>query len=133
MTGSVISISDQNPGPLPGTEIRLAKAYWNEDRTDGAFVIDETTSPITITDDNGKFAFTAIEARDYVIVIGDLYGQNVIFANADGSARIYTTELGSSLDVGVLQVDLASAPPFPATPVQAYPPPVTTATPYIYP
>lgn len=133
IAGTVFSISKQNEGPLQATEVRLAKVHWNNDQTEGAFVIDETADPVAISDDEGKFTFTKLEVRDYVIVVGDLYGQNVIISNADGSARIFKTQLGESLDVGILQVDLASAPAFPATPVQAYPPPITTATPYIYP
>jgi hypothetical protein len=133
IAGTLFSISEQSQGPLQETEVRLAKVHWNDDQTEGAFVIDETADPVAISDDDGKFTFTKLEARDYVIVVGDLYGQNIIISNTDGSARIFKTLLGESLDVGVLQVDLASAPAFPATPVQAYPPPITTATPYIYP
>jgi hypothetical protein len=132
ITGSLFSIAEQNQGPLQDSEVRLAKVYWNDEQSEGAFVIDETTDPATISDDEGIFAFAKLEARDYVIVVGDLYGQNVIIANSDGSARIFKTQLGETLDVGVLQVDLASAPAFPATPIP-YPPPITTATPFAYP
>jgi len=133
ITGTVISIAEQSKGPLEETEVRLAKVYWNDNQSDGAFVIDETADPVAISDDEGKFTFTKLDVRDYVIVVGDLYGQNVIISNSDGSARIFKTLLGESLDVGVLQVDLASAPASPVTPIQAYPPPITTATPFAYP
>jgi len=132
ITGTVISIAEQGKGPLQETEVRLAKVYWNDDQSDGAFVIDETADPVAISDDEGKFTFTMLEVRDYVIVVGDLYGQNVIISNSDGSARIFKTQLGETLDVGVLQVNLASAPAFPSTPIP-YPPPITTATPFAYP
>ena len=112
--------------------MRLAKVYWNDEQSEGAFVIDETADPATISDDEGKFTFTMLEVRDYVIVVGDLYGQNVVISNSDGSARIFKTLLGETLDVGVLQVDLVSAPAFPSTPIP-YPPPITTATPHSYP
>jgi len=106
ITGTVISIAEQSKGPLEETEVRLAKVYWNDNQSDGAFVIDETADPVAISDDEGKFTFTKLDVRDYVIVVGDLYGQNVIISNSDGSARIFKTLRGESLDVGVLQVDL---------------------------
>ena len=102
--------------------------YWNDDRSDGAFTIDESSSPTTFTDQSGGFVFRDIVSRDYVIVIGDLYSQNVIMAHPDGKAVIYSPEDGKVLDVGVLEVDLAAAPIFSITPDEIYPAQIITPT-----
>ena len=109
ITGQAISISGGQREPLVATEVRLAYIAWNEDKSDGAFYQDDATSPITITNEAGFFTFSNIEVRDYVIVIGDLFGVNVPLANPDGSAQIFTPTVGQILDVGVLEVDIVNA------------------------
>ena len=128
LLGQVVSISGRSPIPLSNTEVRLASVYWNEDKSEGAYTIDESSSPTTITDQSGGFIFRNLMSRDYVIVIGDLYSQNVILFNPDGSAVIYTPENGKPLDVGVLEVDLDAAPIFSATPDEIYPAKIITPT-----
>ncbi|GMQ78041.1 MAG: carboxypeptidase-like regulatory domain-containing protein [Anaerolineae bacterium] len=128
LLGQVVSVSGSSPIPLSNTEVRLAAVYWNEDKSDGAFTIDESSSPITFTDQSGGFIFRDIASRDYVIVIGDLYSQNVILAHPDGKAVIYSPKDGKVLDVGVLEVDLAAAPIFSATPDEIYPAQIVTPT-----
>lgn len=122
LSGIVISTAGILDKPLADTEVHLAKVYWDENSENGTFLIDETTSPVTVTDDAGVFVFAQVEARDYVIVVGDLYGKNMIISNPDGTAVVYTAEPGRQLDVGELKVDLDSAPALvPASP-EAYPP-----------
>ena len=133
LEGMIFSTSPRSQGPLAGVEVHLARVYWNEDRTDGAFMIDETQSPVTFTEDDGKFSFAPIEESDYVIVVGDLYGQNIIISNSDGTAKVFSLDAGRINDVGVLQVDLEAAPTYPATPIEGYPAPVETTTPSSYP
>ena len=116
IVGQVVSIAGQQPQPLPNTEVRIASVIWNEDKTDGAFVIDEASNPTFITDDLGGFVFTDIEPQDYVIVVGELYGQNVILSKPDGTARIFTLTADNILNVGTLQVDLNLAPDYSLTP-----------------
>lgn len=125
--GQVVSL---DASAISNTEVRLATVFWNEDKSQGSFLIDESVSPITMTDENGLFVFDALEPRDYVIVIGDLYGQNVILSNNDGSAQIFTAEAGQILDVDVLQIDLESAPiTIAPSPESSYPPPNTPSSP----
>jgi hypothetical protein len=119
ITGRVVSsISDE---PLGNVEVWLAEVVWNQDRTAGNFIIDGSNSPATRTRDDGQFLFNDLEPKDYVIVVGDLYGQNVIMSNNDGSARIYPAELGKMTDAGSLRVDLAPLPTLP--PFDPYPEP----------
>ncbi|MFN2189556.1 MAG: hypothetical protein ACK2T3_12405 [Candidatus Promineifilaceae bacterium] len=131
--GTLISTVAGNNDPLQQTEVRVAKVYWNDSRTEGAFVVDESADPVAISDEEGGFSFKALTPRDYVIIVGDLYGNNLVIADQNGDAVIYTTRPGEMLNVGELLVDLASAPSFPTPTSQAYPQPFTTPTPYIYP
>jgi hypothetical protein len=107
--GQIISSTNRS-SPIKQVEVRLAKVYWSDDESDGAFLIDEATSPVTFTDDRGRFVFRNPEPRDYVIIVGDLYGQNVIVSNQEGSAKIYTLESDIVLDVGQLVIDLSATP-----------------------
>ncbi|MBK9052244.1 MAG: carboxypeptidase regulatory-like domain-containing protein [Chloroflexi bacterium] len=122
ITGLVVSPDN---APLGNTEVHLANVAWNEDKTQGAFYMDTATSPVTVTAQNGVFYFANVTPTDYVIVIGDLYGQNVLISNPDGTARIFTPIADQALDVGLLEVDLQSAPPIPnqlpTTVAPAYP------------
>jgi hypothetical protein len=129
ISGQVLSISGRSPEPLKATEARLAAVFWDDTKTEAAFLIDAATSPTTLTDEAGSFKFIRIEPRDYVIVVGDLYGQNVILSNPDGSAVVYTAQPGEVLDVGILEVDLEAALVIVPTPVEIYPPPIITPTP----
>jgi hypothetical protein len=121
MTGQVINKSIRGGEPLANIEVRLANVHWNEDQSEGAFVIDTASSPVTHTNHEGKFYFTNIEPGNYVVVVGDLYGKYVILANDDNSARVFTTARGEVLDVGILDVDIEAAPSFPTTPTPIMP------------
>ena len=119
LTGRVVSSVTEEP--LGDMEVWLAAVVWNEDRSGGAYYIDGSASPTTRTRADGRFLFNDLEPQDYVIVIGDLYGQNVVMSNNDGSARIYPAQLGSVEDAGTLRVDLE--PPPTLTPFDPYPEP----------
>ena len=138
IVGQAVSIASSSPQPLPDTAVRLAIVFWNEDETDGAFIIDEASSPTVFTDELGGFVFTDLEPQDYVIVIGELYGQNVILSESDGAAKIFSTTADEVLNVGVLQVNLEAAPDYSATPstiqsVPPYPVPTNPASDSAYP
>lgn len=135
MVGQVISMAGRESVPLPNTEVRLADVFWNDDKSDGAFMVDESSSPTTFTDQDGFFFFENLKPRDYVLVVGDLYSKNVILAHPNGNAIIYTTKPGEKLDIGPIEVDLEAAPILVATPIQIYPAPIVTSTrdPDIYP
>lgn len=129
VVGRVVSTADLGRNPLPKTEVRLASVFWNDDKSDGAFVVDATSGPTAITDQNGAFAFEELRPTDYVLVVGDLFGQHVILSKPDGSAKIYSVTAGQVLDVGDIEVDLASAPILTPVAVDSYPAPVATVAP----
>jgi hypothetical protein len=106
LTGHVITTFDGKTQPLPNTVVRLAKVFWNADHSDGAFVVEGGSSPSVITDQNGDFAFKNIDPAEYVVVVGDLEGENEIIPDANGKAKIYTVDADKILNIGTLNVKL---------------------------
>jgi len=104
ITGILNSVSTGEP--LRNTVVRLAKVYWNEDNTDGAYVLEGATSPSTVSNDQGLFIIANIEPADYVLVVGEVIGIHEIISNPDGSAKIYTVQSGNILDIKTLDVNL---------------------------
>ena len=104
MTGQIISTSTSQP--MASTVVRLARVFWNEQHTDGAFVLEGARSPATVADDSGFFVFENLNPADYVLVVGEVLGDHVIVSEPDGSARIFTAEEDKVTDVGQIFVDL---------------------------
>lgn len=104
LVGQVFSIYTKMP--LPNTIVRLAKVFWNEDHSDGTYILEGATSPGYITDEFGVFLFEDLEPADYVVVIGDIVGYHVIIKEPDGKAKVYTLKPGEVLNLGVIDVEL---------------------------
>jgi hypothetical protein len=104
MTGQIVSASTSRP--LTGTVVRLARVFWNEQHTDGAFVLESASSPSTATNDEGFFAFEDLDPADYTLIIGEVPGDHVIVSKPDGSAEIFTVEKDKVTDVGQIPADL---------------------------
>ncbi|OQA41467.1 MAG: hypothetical protein BWY52_02554 [Chloroflexi bacterium ADurb.Bin325] len=96
--------------PITGTSVSLAQVFWNEDRSDGAFVLNAAASPITALQEDGVFRFTNVLPAEYVVVVGDPVGANVIVAEPDGQARVIELVAGETLDIGDLRVAWSSRP-----------------------
>lgn len=102
VTGKVV---DKNRNePLNYTVVRLAEVFREGDK--GAYVLNEAFSPGARTDINGVFVFENVDAKEYVLVIGDVTSVYEIIKNDDGSARTWNAEAGEITDVGVLEVEL---------------------------
>ncbi|MCX7707463.1 MAG: hypothetical protein N2204_05600, partial [Anaerolineae bacterium] len=108
VVGRVVAADTKSPQTLTGMPVRLARVFWNEDRSDGAFVLEGATSPSALIQEDGFFFFQNVVPADYVIVVGDPFGQNAIITEPDGKARVITLEAGKTLDVGKLEVTLKS-------------------------
>ncbi len=98
-------LSETTGNPLGDTIIRLAEVY--RQGGEGAFVLDGARSPGAITDDQGRFLIPDIEPVEYVVIVGDVFGEYVILAQPSGEARVWTAEENAVLDLGVLEADLA--------------------------
>lgn len=103
--GRVIQISGNQRKSLANTSVRLAKTQWNEQKTEGIFVLDTANSPGALTRSDGSFALVNIEPGDYVIIVGDVIGVHVIVSEPDGKAKVYTAEQDQILDIGTLEID----------------------------
>jgi hypothetical protein len=99
-------LSASNSAPLENTAIHLARVFWNQDHTEGVYVLEGARSPSYVTDREGFFAFTNVEPADYVIVVGDVYGHYAVISNPDGTAKIFSIEEGKILDIGQIRVNL---------------------------
>lgn len=104
MVGQVLTQSTGEP--LTDTVVRLARVFWNEEKSGGAFVLEGATSPSAITTSEGTFAFTNVPPADYVLVVGEVMGYNVIIQESDGSARIYSIQPDDILEIEPLSVEL---------------------------
>lgn len=103
MTGQIVSSSTR---PMANTTVRLARVFWNEQHTDGAYVLEGANSPSTITNDDGFFVFASLSPADYVLIVGDVFGDHVVVSKPDGSARVFTVKENEVTDVGRIFVDL---------------------------
>lgn len=106
VVGWVVAADTKSPHMLAGMPVRLAQVFWNEDKSDGAFVLEGATSPSALIQEDGYFFFQNVVPADYVIVVGDPFGQNAIIMEPDGKARVITVEAGKTFDVGKLEVTL---------------------------
>lgn len=99
-------ISEKTGQPLAHITVRLAEVV--RQGNEGAFVLDTAFSPGDITDDQGYFRFDNVDAKEYVIVVGDVYTVYKIIPEPSGKARVWKAEPDQVLDVGELRVDLES-------------------------
>lgn len=100
--GKVTSIDDGKP--IGDVTVRLAEVYRQGDQ--GAYVLDGAQSPGDITDELGKFFIQDVEAKEYVIVVGDVYGSYDIISESSGEAKVFNAISDEILDVGELEVDI---------------------------
>lgn len=97
LTGVVFS--ERTNAPVVEVPVQLAEVYYEGDR--GAFVLDTGQGPTAYTDGQGRFVFVDIEARDYVIVIGNVEVNDYkIVPEENGKARVWVTTVGDVLDTG---------------------------------
>ncbi|MDQ7030670.1 MAG: hypothetical protein Q9O62_13260 [Ardenticatenia bacterium] len=101
--------STTNGDPLVNVVVRLAEVYYPEDTPDdkekGIYVLDNAFSPSATTDEQGIFVFINVEARDYVIFVGDLAIKYAIVLGPEGKAKIWTIKPDEINDLGNIRVD----------------------------
>jgi hypothetical protein len=90
--------------PLANTSVRLAEVYRQGE--DGAFLLDGARSPGALTNEAGYFEIANIAVAEYVIIVGDIYGEHRIIAEPTGQAKVWKTIPDQKLNVGDLVVDL---------------------------
>jgi hypothetical protein len=95
--------SSTNKKALTGTVVRLAEVY--RQNGEGAFLLDAAASPGTVTDQEGYFVFPNVDAKEYVLVVGDPMISYVIVSGSDGQAKVWKTESNKITNVGDIYVN----------------------------
>ena len=101
-------ISSKTGEPLVKTVVRLAEVYYADQSRSpesGIYVLDNAFSPSAITDQNGFFVFPNVEARDYVIIVGDIYVNYTVISNPDGTPKVWTVSPDQVTDLGEISAD----------------------------
>lgn len=100
ITGRFISSSTSEP--VRNTIVRLAEVFrfGNE----AAFVLDVTRGPSTTTDDNGRFVFANVPAREYVLFLSAGEHANAAITEAPDKAKVWDARAGGILDIGTVRV-----------------------------
>lgn len=108
--GRLISIPHN--GPLTDAVVRLAEIYCPGDLAEGAskrdaciYALDDAFSPSTFTDKEGNFVFENIEARDYVLMVGDRVTRFVMLEDKEGKPLMWTAPADQAIDIGEYQVN----------------------------
>lgn len=102
VVGQVKTNTDQKP--IGNQPVYLAQVYWDPDHKKAAFALDIAHSPATITNEQGVFIFNDIAPNEYVLVVGDFYGQNDVVKEGNGDAKVFKPDADKQLNVGVVQV-----------------------------
>lgn len=97
-------VSTQSGAPLADTVIRLAEVH--RQNGEGAYVLNGASSPGGTTDNTGTFVIPNIEAREYVVIVGDVYTDYVVISEPSGKARVWNPPAGDVMNVGELKVNL---------------------------
>ena len=108
LVGTLISTSGSTPTALGNTPVYLAPVYWDENRKEGAFALDTANGPSAISKEDGSFVIANIEPNEYVIIVGEIIGTNVIIPDEKGDARVVSLTADQVYDVGELRVALGN-------------------------
>lgn len=102
MTGKILSITDNKP--LVGIPVRLAQIFRQGD--EGAFVLDVSHSPSSITDINGVFEILDIAPNEYLMVIGRPEDNNyLIYQDNNNEPITYQISPDVAVNAGEIVVD----------------------------
>lgn len=100
-------ISRTTGQPLANAVVRLAEVYCPEGtapedkETDCFWALSNAFSPSTFSDSDGYFQFDNVEARDWVVIIGDMMTVYTFIARGEQEKPIvWTTSPGQVLDIG---------------------------------
>ncbi len=101
LTGRAISSVTQKP--YAGESIRLAEVFYADGNAH--YILDSSFSPAAVADRNGNFVFTNVPPKEYIITVGEFYGNWKAF-EVDGAAKIFDLTANQVVDAGVISVDL---------------------------
>lgn len=96
--------------PLVDLNVRLAEVYYGEPGSEGAFVLNTSSSPSAMTDEDGFFCTAEIAVTDYVLVIGNPEENYEIYAGEGSKAKVWSPIAGEVLDLGEIVTALVPNP-----------------------
>ncbi len=102
VVGQALGAGTQSP--IKKTPVYLAQVYTDPQSKQSAYALNLASSPATISDENGFFAFTDVDPNQYVIIVGDYYGENDVVRASNGDAQVYELKAGEVTDVQAVQV-----------------------------
>ena len=105
--GRIVTV---NGSPLGDLNIRLAEVYYGETGSEGAFVLNTSSSPSAMTDKDGYFCTAEIAVTDYVLIIGHPEENYEIFAGEDSKAKVWSPLAGEVLEMGEIVTTLDPKP-----------------------
>ncbi len=105
--GRIVTVDGSPFGDL---NIRLAEVYYGETGSEGAFVLNTSSSPSAMTDKDGYFCTAEIAVTDYVLIIGHPEENYEIFAGEDSKAKVWSPLAGEVLEMGEIVTTLDPKP-----------------------
>lgn len=106
--GAIIGIVLKKDGTYPGEDVRvfLASFFWNEEKTEGVFILDPARATSVPISDQGAFQLFNIEPGNYVLVVGVTPEAAVAILGDRGQARVIEVKPGEIVDIGEQRVNL---------------------------
>ena len=96
--------------PFGNLNIRLAEVYYGEPGSEGALVLNTSSSPSAMTDKDGFFCTSEIAVTDYILIIGHPEENYEIYAGEDSKARVWSPLAGEVLELGEIVTALEPNP-----------------------
>jgi hypothetical protein len=104
-TGTVVGKLLPGSGiQVNNTPVYLAGVYWDENRKDGAFALDSSSSPSTISKEDGVFIISNVNPGEYAIIVGEVIGTSVVIQDGKGNAMVIKVEADKVLNLAELEV-----------------------------
>lgn len=106
--GAIIGTVLKEDGTYPAENVRvfLAAFFWNEEKTEGVFVLDPARATSVPISDQGAFRLFNIEPGNYVLVVGVTPEAAVAILGDKGQARVIEVKPGEIVDIGEQRVSL---------------------------
>lgn len=98
-------ISAETGKPLNNTPVRLAEVY-RQGNSDPVYVLNTASSPGGMTNNDGDYVIANIDAREYVMFIGDPAYSYAIIKDSSGKEKIWKMNENQVMNMGAFTVTL---------------------------
>lgn len=105
-TGAIVGILKVKQGasevPVSNARLYLGEILQDTRGQERAASFDRLSSPTTVTDESGQFAFSEIEPGRYTLILDTIINSYLLFEPGKTEALIITVEAGKVTDIGTL-------------------------------